>query len=177
MRLRVATFNMENLDIGPEWPPIEARVPTLQAQLRGLDADILCLQEVNGQRLPGARARQRLWTCCKAHGLRKHPAPVRSASSGGAYVSNLVTLSRFHQRRALLTLVPRCPQNHLQPNTDATEVAGTVLLHTEIAVSEPVHGNLHLRAPIASAVCRVENHRQRPGAIQRPGRKAIISRK
>ncbi|MFM9842015.1 MAG: endonuclease/exonuclease/phosphatase family protein [Dongiaceae bacterium] len=165
MRLRVATFNIENLDIGPEWPPIEARVPTLQAQLRRLNADIICLQEVNGQKLPGARARQLLAldAVVKHTGYESFQrASTINESSGGAYdVHNLVTLSRFPIRRieqVLHMLVP--PMTHrilFSPQTPAaTDIRwDRPLLHTEIAVSETcrLHViNLHLRAPIASAV-------------------------
>jgi exonuclease III len=50
--MRMATFNIENLDL-----PVEARLPVLRPALERLEADIVCLQEVNGQRGPGERAR------------------------------------------------------------------------------------------------------------------------
>jgi len=52
--LRIATFNIENLDDqgDDKNPSLEARVGVLQKTLRRLDADILCLQEVHGQELP-----------------------------------------------------------------------------------------------------------------------------
>lgn len=52
--LRVATFNVENLDDKPGTynPPIDVRAPILRAELNRLNADILCLQEVHGQELP-----------------------------------------------------------------------------------------------------------------------------
>ncbi|GJL63833.1 MAG: endonuclease [Nitrospirales bacterium] len=52
--LRVATFNIENLDdkSDDKNPPLEVRVPILRGALRRLNADILCLQEVHGQELP-----------------------------------------------------------------------------------------------------------------------------
>src|SRR4051794_4624510 len=46
MRLRIASFNLENLDAGG----LAERLPVLRPQLRRLDADVLCLQEVDGQR-------------------------------------------------------------------------------------------------------------------------------
>lgn len=58
--MRIATFNVENLDdlpIDPDRidkdPSFEERLPILQSQLRRLDADILCLQEVHGQDIDG----------------------------------------------------------------------------------------------------------------------------
>ena len=46
MRLRIASFNLENLDAAG----LAERLPVLRPQLRRLDADVLCLQEVDGQR-------------------------------------------------------------------------------------------------------------------------------
>ncbi|MCH6258313.1 endonuclease/exonuclease/phosphatase family protein [Puniceicoccaceae bacterium K14] len=52
--LRIATFNIENLDEASDDrnPSLADRVPTLQHALKRIDADILCLQEVHGQELP-----------------------------------------------------------------------------------------------------------------------------
>src|ERR671923_2291200 len=59
MRIRLATFNIENLGRrNGSRPDIETRRPTLQAQLRRVDADILCLQEVNAQEGGAGSARQ-----------------------------------------------------------------------------------------------------------------------
>ncbi len=56
--LRVATFNLENLG-NEAAPPLAVRIAALSPILRRLDADILCLQEVNGQK-PDKRAPRRL---------------------------------------------------------------------------------------------------------------------
>ena len=50
--LRVATFNIENLD-DPANPTLDVRVPVLRSMLARAHADILCLQEVHGQELDG----------------------------------------------------------------------------------------------------------------------------
>jgi endonuclease/exonuclease/phosphatase family metal-dependent hydrolase len=48
--LRIATFNLENLDDQPGLePPLASRIQVLRPQIERLRADILCLQEVNGQ--------------------------------------------------------------------------------------------------------------------------------
>ena len=50
MQLRIATFNLESLDDRPGLePPLAARIAVLRPQLERLRADVLCLQEVNGQ--------------------------------------------------------------------------------------------------------------------------------
>lgn len=53
-RLRIATFNLENLDDRPgEKPTLSERIAVMRPQLLRLDADILCLQEANGQEVAG----------------------------------------------------------------------------------------------------------------------------
>ena len=50
IKLRIATFNLENLDNKPgEKPTLDERIAVMRPQLIRLNADILCLQEVNGQ--------------------------------------------------------------------------------------------------------------------------------
>ena len=53
--LNIATFNVENLDTSPDSdnPSLEERIPVLRGALSRLNANILCLQEVHGQELPG----------------------------------------------------------------------------------------------------------------------------
>lgn len=52
--MRVATFNIENLDdvADSKNPTLDERAPILRGMLERLDADVLCLQEVHGQELP-----------------------------------------------------------------------------------------------------------------------------
>lgn len=55
--LRIATFNLENFDEtpapGPHEPTLADRIAVMRPQIDRLRADILCLQEVNGQEQPG----------------------------------------------------------------------------------------------------------------------------
>ncbi|CAM4138826.1 endonuclease/exonuclease/phosphatase family protein [Nocardia ninae] len=55
--LRIATFNLENFDETPNPTPFEPtladRIAVMRPQLDRLRADVLCLQEVNGQERPG----------------------------------------------------------------------------------------------------------------------------
>ena len=58
MKVRLATFNLENLDSGPKASaPVEARFSVLRPQLARLNADVLCFQEVNAQRILSAEPR------------------------------------------------------------------------------------------------------------------------
>lgn len=53
-RVRLATFNLENLDDDPaKKPTLAERIRIMRPQLERVNADILCLQEVNGQEQPG----------------------------------------------------------------------------------------------------------------------------
>jgi endonuclease/exonuclease/phosphatase family metal-dependent hydrolase len=52
--LRIATFNLENFDDKPNTKPtLDERIALMRPQLLRLNADILCLQEVNGQEQAG----------------------------------------------------------------------------------------------------------------------------
>lgn len=54
MSMRIATFNLENLDDKRgQSPSLRERIAVMRPQLERLRADILCLQEVNGQETPG----------------------------------------------------------------------------------------------------------------------------
>lgn len=50
MKLRIATFNLENLDDKPgDNPTLDQKIAVLRPQLIRLRADIICLQEIHGQ--------------------------------------------------------------------------------------------------------------------------------
>lgn len=53
--MRIATFNMENLDEheDPRNPVLDKRIKILRPQIQRLKADILCLQEIHGQERTG----------------------------------------------------------------------------------------------------------------------------
>lgn len=56
--IRIATFNLENLDDKPgAKPTLDERIAVMRPQLLRLKADILCLQEVNGQKEAGKTCR------------------------------------------------------------------------------------------------------------------------
>jgi hypothetical protein len=51
---RIATFNLESLDLPPKARvPLEVQAEMLRPALERLQADALCLQEVNGQHTGG----------------------------------------------------------------------------------------------------------------------------
>jgi len=98
--MRLATFNLENLDLEPGTGiPLETRIAVLRPVLERIAADILCLQEVNGQHVAGAPERrlvalERLidGTCYAGF---ERAATTGPSGYGVGSVHNLVTLSRF----------------------------------------------------------------------------------
>ncbi len=49
MKLRIVTVNLENFDDKPsQKPALQERIAVMRPQLQRINADILCLQEVNG---------------------------------------------------------------------------------------------------------------------------------
>jgi endonuclease/exonuclease/phosphatase family metal-dependent hydrolase len=98
-RLRIATFNLENLDDKPNTTPTLAeRIALVRPQLVRLRADVLCLQEVNGQETPNQPRRllalQQLVAGTEYAAF--HVASTTVAGGGQVYDErNLVVLSRF----------------------------------------------------------------------------------
>lgn len=98
VKLRIATFNLENLDDKPdEKPTLDERIAVMRPQLIRLNADILCLQEVNGQEGQGSRQLLALKKLLEGTPYTNyHQAATKTA--GGKQVfdeRNLVILSHF----------------------------------------------------------------------------------
>jgi hypothetical protein len=166
MRLRIASFNLESLDDGPRAAaPLTERIAILRPQLARVDADILCLQEINGQR-DAADAPRRLRALDALLDGTPYAGMARVATAnpdapGVLQAHNLVILSRHpirDQTQVWNDLVP--PPTHrflfADPPADAAAPVpwDRPLLHARIAVgSASLHVvNLHLRAPLASFV-------------------------
>jgi endonuclease/exonuclease/phosphatase family metal-dependent hydrolase len=97
MLLRIATFNLENLDDGPGVEPALAnRIQIMQPQLMRLRADILCLQEVHSQGPSGSRTLAALDGLLSGTDYAGFNRETTSTMGGELYdVRNIVTLSRF----------------------------------------------------------------------------------
>jgi endonuclease/exonuclease/phosphatase family metal-dependent hydrolase len=99
IKLRIATFNLENLDDKPgQKPTLDERIALMRPQLLRINADILCLQEVNGQAAAGLPRRllalEKLLADTPYAGYHK----VSTMNNGGTQVydeRNLVIVSRF----------------------------------------------------------------------------------
>ncbi len=158
--MRVATFNLENLDL-----PLGGRARVLRPALERLAADILCLQEVNGQRVPGRKGRvlralDELLEGTAYAGFHR-AATTSPAGDGVADVHNLVTLSRWpilEQRQVLHDLLP--PPAAAQVTADPpVEQAVPIrferpllLCHIDCPPAPFYVVNVHLRAGLASAI-------------------------
>lgn len=169
--LRIATFNLENLDDRPgAEPPLEDRLAVLRPRLQRLDADVLCLQEVNGQKPPGGgpRALLALDRLLEGTGYAQfHRAASISPSGeshGVADKHNLVILSRYpitssRQIRHDLVPAPSYTPVTVRGESGAGATAGIgwerPILHAIIQLpgEQLLHVlNLHLRAPLAAHV-------------------------
>lgn len=163
---RIATFNLESLDDEPGAGDFAARIAALRPQLLRLGADVLCLQEVNGQSDPGRggrhlRALDRLLAGTPYAGFER--IATGAADDGGVLdVHNLVILSRLPilgggQIHHQLVAPPRHrPATALPPAEVAQSVAwDRPFLHAEVELAggRRLHViNLHLRAPLAAVV-------------------------
>jgi endonuclease/exonuclease/phosphatase family metal-dependent hydrolase len=164
-RLRIATFNLESLDDGPGIvPPLADRVAALQPVLRRLDADVLCLQEVNAQD-EGAKARRLAALDAVLAGTQYgafHRVTTQTAHGRLADVHNLVTLSRWpiveHRcYRHDFVSPPLYRPVTAAPRPDHAERVewDRPLLHSVVSLpgGRRLHViNLHLRAPLAAAI-------------------------
>ncbi len=171
--LRIATFNLESLDDRPDVaPPLAARIAVLRPQLLRLKADVLCLQEVNGQRPPGGGPRQllaleRLLAETPYAGFHRISSsrvsgPDSEAERGADAVHNLVILSRHpfgstEELRHHLVEPPAYRPKTARPAVEREQaiewdrpILGAAI---ELAAGRRLHVvNLHLRAPLAAPV-------------------------
>jgi endonuclease/exonuclease/phosphatase family metal-dependent hydrolase len=163
-RVRLATFNLENLDDRPgAAPPLAARIAVLRPQLERLDADVLFLQEVNGQPAHGPRklaALDALLDGVPAAGF--HRVVTEGKHGWPMDRQNLVILSRWPIREHRQVLHDLVPPPELTDVTVLRDAGGPHPLHwdrpalcaaIELPGGQVLHAiNLHLRAPLASFV-------------------------
>jgi endonuclease/exonuclease/phosphatase family metal-dependent hydrolase len=138
----------------------------LRPALEQLHADILCLQEVNGQHIAGSGERRLIALDQLLAGTRyadyARAVTTGRGGRGVADVHNLVTLSRFPIRahREVRHLLVPPPRYHLQTASPCPAGAQGVQFERPVLITEvELPGdeactivNLHLRAPLAAAV-------------------------
>jgi endonuclease/exonuclease/phosphatase family metal-dependent hydrolase len=96
MPLRIATFNLENLDDRPGMKPtLQERAAIMRPQLQRVRADILCLQEVHSQGPSGARTLAALDALVSGTDYAGFHRATTVTTDGQPYDQrNLVVLSR-----------------------------------------------------------------------------------
>lgn len=168
VKLRIATFNLENLGEKPhhagETPPLAERIAVLRPQLLRLDADVLCLQELNGERT------ERGYTLAALDALLvgtkyascERVETERRSGKGALDVHNLAILSAFpiasHRQLRHEFVAP--PSYRLATSAPPATEPGPITWERPLlqaAISLPsgrtLHIlNLHLRAPLAAYV-------------------------
>lgn len=169
--MRIATWNLENLGLrhGNE-EHFELRIATLRPMLERLDADILCLQEINAQQ-PHRRAKRSLAALDRLIASSRyeafHRAHTTRANGEPLDIHNLVVLSRrpiLESRQIRNELVPSWhwappgppPGNAPAAKFSPVEVSWdrpALYLRIDDGTRAPLHLiNLHLRASRAAPI-------------------------
>ncbi|MBL4613299.1 MAG: endonuclease/exonuclease/phosphatase family protein [Magnetovibrio sp.] len=171
---RIATFNMESLDEPPRArASLDSRIKALRPQLVRLRADILCLQEVNGQLQEDATKRSLHALDAVLKGTQYedyHRAVTQSPSGRGVRDRhNLVTLSRFpiiDAQEVWNHLVEpplfRCTTSDPPQNGPMPVHWDRPFLYVDVDLGEGqklVVVNVHLRAPRAAFVAGQKHDR------------------
>lgn len=172
--IRIATFNLESLDEPPRGRgSLESRIRMLRPQLMRLRADILCLQEVNGQMdaAGGMRALHALDAVLEGTAYRTfHRVATRSPSGRGVRDRhNLVILSRFPiigsdevWNHLVDPPLYRCRTSN--PPQDSAQPVGwdRPMLYADVDLGggrKMVVVNVHLRAPRAAYIAGQKSDR------------------
>lgn len=163
---RLATFNLESLG-RPGHAPLDSRIAILRPQLERLQADILCLQEVDGQKAEGDPKGPRHLSALDAllegtaYAGYYRAVTLNDKGVGVRDRHNLVILSRFPILDSEQVRHGRVPPPLYEPVTAAPPTGpqpvewDRPLLRAEIGLgnSKVLHVfNLHLRAPRAAFV-------------------------
>jgi endonuclease/exonuclease/phosphatase family metal-dependent hydrolase len=164
-RLRIATFNLENLDeVSGEEPLLETRISLMRPQLLRMDADVVCLQEVHGQGDADSRELSALEQLLKETPYADfHRASTQVEGSKTPYAErNLLVLSRFpissrEQYRNDRAPAPLYRTVTAEPPEEEAEPVRweRPILHVTIELpgERPLHIlNLHLKSKIPTDV-------------------------
>lgn len=171
LRLRVATWNLENFDARGT-VPLSARLSALRPTLLALAADVLCLQEVGAERLGSGEPRRLGQLEALLEGTPYaafHRFAAGLANGALSDVHNQVVLSRFPlgEGRAVSNELVRPPAVTLVSASSAGAVPfpwDRPLLQVQVLLPDgrPLHLiAAHLRAPLAASI---EGQKQGPGS-------------
>ncbi len=165
MKVRVATFNVENLDVTNDRPYLEERIEVLRPYFVRMDADVFCLQEVHGQEMEGeARSLMALERLFEGTKYADYSIITTQTSEDVPYDKrNLIIATRFdvlrHEQYRNDILFGKLQYRKVtaQPaDEDAKDVNWErPILYTEIAVKDglSIHViNLHLKSRLSSSI-------------------------
>jgi predicted extracellular nuclease len=166
--LRIATFNLLNLDFSDRSPTLDDRIPILRPQLVRLNADILCLQEICGQ---GDHGHLRLLALNKLiegtpyEGYHRVSTTFRE--TGVVYENrNLVILSRYEILEHHQYMHDYAPSPHYKKVTAEPEEAEA----REVSWERPIlHVKIKLTNEMVLDVINLHLKSRRPTSI--PGHK------
>jgi endonuclease/exonuclease/phosphatase family metal-dependent hydrolase len=165
--MRLATFNLESLDTAERTSELlDQRIDILRPQLVRLEADVLCLQEVNAQRVGGQieRSFRALDRLLKGTPYARYAHATSHAAGGGgpADMHNLVVLARYPiptQRELRHDLIAPLSYRYVTRRPpDGAAVSVTFdrpALIVDLALTPTTTltvVNAHLRAPRAAAI-------------------------
>lgn len=167
--MRIASFNLENLDDRPRLEPsLAERINILRPQLMRLRADVVCLQEVNAQKSTGGKREPRVFAALDAlledteYAGFHRVASTHRDGHGPMDVQNVVILSRFPIARYRqywhdLVTPPDYSRATAEPAETKAQPVGwdRPVLHATLSLANgrSLHVfNVHLRAPLAAFV-------------------------
>jgi endonuclease/exonuclease/phosphatase family metal-dependent hydrolase len=164
MLLRIATFNLENLDDVPNLQPaLDNRIQIMRPQLQRIHADILCLQEVHSQGPSGSRTLSALDRLLSGTDYSNFKRKTTLTTTGQLYDDrNIVTLSRFPITNTEIIRDSSGPRPSYQmatadPQDTTSEYVNweRPMLYTQINIGSgrTLHVvNLHLKSKLASNI-------------------------
>jgi endonuclease/exonuclease/phosphatase family metal-dependent hydrolase len=164
MLLRIATFNLENLDDRPGLqPPLAERMLILRPQLERVAADIWCLQEINSQVSAGSRTLAALDQLLSGTPYAGFHRQTTLTTGGQLYEQrNLVILSRFPILSTHIIRDSGGPRPNYQmataspPDTTANPVEWErpmLYTHIDLGAGRTLHLiNVHLKSKLASTI-------------------------
>lgn len=165
--LRVASFNIENLDHDHDGDDDEVRfadrLPVLQAQVKRINADVLCFQEVHGQGPEGERtldALSEVLDIPEYADFHVAHTSLKDDEDQPRRYRNQVIVSRFEvlERRQVLNDLVEPMEYNFRTGTNAGETKSIRLerpvLYTKLDTpTRPLHVvNLHLKSRIPTNV-------------------------
>lgn len=162
--MRIATFNLENLDDREGLSPsLSERLAILKPQLSRINADVLCLQEVNSQRSGESKTLAALDALVEGTIYETYHRATTQTIEGELYSErNLVTLSRFEILQATSIRDSSAPRPRYQlataepPDLSADPVKWErPVLYTTLALEDgtTLHlMNVHMKSKIATSI-------------------------